>query len=342
MRDPLTLGEVASLVGGVVDGDERLSVSGVAPLERATGAELSFLSNRRYSTRAKTSQAAAILVSETVDLPGRNLIRMADPYVGFARIMQYFHPYAPPEAAVDTQAWVAADACVEGARIEAFAWIGPGASVGPGTWVETGAVVGAGAKIGRDCRLMPKSVVMDGCSLGDRVWLNPGAIVGAEGFGFAPNPDGHVKIPQAGDVQIGDDVEIGANSCVDRAALDTTHVRRNAKLDNLVQVGHAADVGEGSMMVAYSGVAGSTRLGPGVVLAAKAAVLGHLEIGAGTQVGVSSAVTQNQAPGSKVTGVPAIRHTRWLRAAHEFAALPDLQKRVRQLEKRLKELEDKS
>ena len=342
MRGPLSLGEVASLVGGVVDGDESVTVSGVAPLARATGAELSFLSNRRYFKHASSSQAVAILVAESVDLPGRNLIRMADPYVGFARIMQYFHPYESPEACVDPQAWVADDASVEGARIEAFAWIGPGARIGPGTWVESGAVVGSGAKIGRDCRLMPKSVVMDGCSLGDRVWLNPGAVVGSEGFGFAPNPEGHEKIPQAGNVEIGDDVEIGANSCVDRAALDTTHVRRHAKLDNLVQVGHAADVGEGALMVAYSGVAGSTRLGPGVVLAAKAAVLGHLEIGAGVQVGVSSAVTQNQAPATKVTGVPAIPHTRWLRASHEFAALPDLVKRVRELEKRLEEIEDKS
>ena len=342
MRGSLTLGDVATLVGGVVDGDESISISGVASLESAGPNELSFLANRRYSKRAKTSRAGAILVSESVELSGQNLIRVSDPYLGFARIMQHFHPYEAPQPSVDPQAWVAADASVEGARIEAFAWVGPGATVGPGSWVETGAVVGAGAIVGRDCRLMPKSVVMDGCSLGDRVWLNPGAVIGAEGFGFAPTSEGHEKIPQAGDVQIGDDVEIGANSCVDRGALETTHVRRFAKLDNLVQVGHAAEVGEGSLMVAYSGVAGSSRLGAGVVLAAKAAVLGHLEIGAGTQVGVASAVTQNQEPGSKVTGIPAISHPRWLRASHTFAELPDLLKRIRELEKRLDEIEDKS
>jgi len=178
--------------------------------------------------------------------------------------------------------------------------------------------------------------------LGDRVWLNPGAVVGAEGFGFAPGPEGHTKIPQVGHVEIGDDVELGANTCVDRAALETTRVRSGAKLDNFVQVGHAADVGEHALMVAYSGVAGSTTLGRGVVLAAKAAVLGHLEIGDGVQVGVASAVTSDQPAGARVTGVPAIEHRRWLRAVKEFEQLAELQKTVRSLEQRIQELEESS
>ena len=336
------MGEIAARLGGVVEGDANHRVVGVAPLDKAGTEHLGFLSNPRYIQAAKRSQAGALLVGESADIPHQNLIRMADPYQGFARIMQHFHPYQSPEPGVDDRAWVADDALIAGARIEAFAWIGPGAVIGAGTWVQAGAVVGAGTTIGRDCRLMPHAVVMDGCTVGDRVWLNPGAVIGAEGFGFAPNPAGHEKIPQAGDVSIGDDVEVGANSCVDRAAMETTHVRRFAKLDNLVQVGHAADVGEGALMVAYSGVAGSSRLGAGVVLAAKAAVLGHLDIGAGTQVGVSSAVTHNQNAGAKVTGVPAIPHRRWLRSAHEFAALPDLAKRVRDLEKRLAAMEEES
>ncbi len=336
------MGEIAARLGGVVEGDASHRIVGVASLDRAGSAHLSFLSNPRYNHAAEKSQAGALLVGQSTKIPNQNLIRLSDPYQGFARIMQYFHPYKAPDPGVDDQAWVATDAQVADTRIDAFAWVGPGAIVGPGTWIQAGAIVGSGAVIGRDCRLMPHSVVMDGCTVGDRVWLNPGAVVGSEGFGFAPNPSGHEKIPQVGDVQIGDDVEIGANSCVDRAAMETTHVRRFAKLDNLVQVGHAADVGEGALMVAYSGVAGSSRLGAGVVLAAKAAVLGHLDIGDGVQVGVSSAVTQSQESGAKVTGVPAIPHRRWLRSAHEFAALPDLAKRVRDLEKRLADLEKES
>lgn len=342
MPGPLRLSEVAALVSGTVRGDADQGIVGVCSLGSAGPEHLSFLANRRYTQTARESRAGAILVGPDVDLGDRSTVVCEDPYRAFAEVMQHLHPYTPPVAVVDPLAWVSPTATVQGARIEAFAWVGPGARVGPGTWVETGAVVGEDAVVGSDCRLMPKSVVMGGCRLGDRVWLNPGAVIGGEGFGFAPGPDGHTKIPQVGGVEIGDDVEIGSNSCVDRAALETTHVRQGAKLDNLVQVGHAADIGEHSLMVAYSGVAGSTRLGRGVVLAAKAAVLGHLEIGDGVQVGVSSAVTKNQPPGARVTGVPAIEHRRWLRSAKAFESLGDLMKKVGALEKRIQELEESS
>jgi UDP-3-O-[3-hydroxymyristoyl] glucosamine N-acyltransferase len=342
MSGPLSLSEVAALVGGAVRGDPDRRVEGVRSLETATAEHLSFLSNRRYLKDAKVSLAGAILVSLGEDLGTRDVIEVADPYQAFARIMQHWHPYTVPAAFIDDLAWVAPDAEVDGARIEAFAWIGPGAKVGPGTWIETGAVVGAGAVIGAKCRLMPKSVVMGGCTLGDRVWLNPGAVVGGEGFGFAPGADGYIKIPQVGGVILGDDVEVGSNSCIDRAALGHTQVRAGAKLDNLVQVGHAADVGPGSLMVAYSGVAGTSRLGRGVVLAAKAAVLGHLELGDGVRVGVASAVTNDVAAGDQVTGVPAIAHRRWLRSATAFASLSEMVKTVHALEKRIEELEKSS
>lgn len=340
MGDPLTLSEVAALVGGTVEGNGDRVVRTVRSLDVAGADDLSFLANRRYLPLARRSGAGAILVAPGVLLDGVDRIVVADPYRAFAQVMHHWHPVVTPEAGVDPASWVAPDADVEGARIDAFAWVGAGATVGSGTWLQAGAVVGAGAVIGRDCRLMPQAVVMEECVLGDRVWLNPGAVVGAEGFGFAPSPDGHLKIPQVGVVSIGDDVEIGANSCVDRAALDTTRVRSGAKLDNLVQVGHAADVGEHSLMVAFSGVAGSSRLGKGVVLAAKAAVLGHISVGDGARVGVASAVTSGVDPGGEVTGVPAIKHSRWRRAATAFGDLDQLTKTVRKLEKRIAQLED--
>jgi len=340
MGGEVRLKEIAALVGGTLKGDPDQCIEAVRPLHAAGPSHLSFLSNPRYRNAAKQSGAGAILVRKGVDLGSRATIEVDDPYLAFAVVMQRLHPYEPPAPRLDPLAWVDPTATVDGARIEAFAWVGPDAVVGPGTWVETGAVVGAGASIGAACRLMPKSVVMDGCSVGDRVWLNPGAVIGAEGFGFAPGPDGHAKIPQVGGVDIGDDVEIGANSCVDRAALDNTVIRSGAKLDNLVQVGHAAEVGAHSLMVAYSGVAGSTTLGAGVVLAAKAAVLGHLNIGDGVQVGVASAVVGDQEPFAKVTGVPAIDHRQWLRSVKEFERLSELTKTVRDLEQRIRELEE--
>jgi UDP-3-O-[3-hydroxymyristoyl] glucosamine N-acyltransferase len=192
--------------------------------------------------------------------------------------------------------------------------------------------VGAGARVGRDCTLLANAVVADGCVLGDRVWLNPGAVVGGEGFGFVPTRAGHVKIPQTGRAVIGDDVEIGANSCVDRAALGDTEVQAGAKLDNLVQIGHGVTVGPDSLLVAYAGVAGSTRLGRGVVLAARATVLGHLEVGDGVQVGALGMLTEDTPAGERRSGIPAIEHRKWLRLAATLPELPELVATVRRLE----------
>lgn len=336
---PLKVREVADALGGAVEGDDQALLTGVRGLAEAGPEHLSFLANRRYSPQLRTTAAGAVLVDGAAQAPGRTLIRVADPYLAFARALALFHPSAPVVPGVDPRAAVAEDAVVTGARIDAFAVVGAGAVVGEGSWVESGAFVGPGARIGRDCRLMAGSVVCAGCSLGDRVWLNPGAVVGGEGFGFAPSAEGLVKIPQVGNAIVEDDVEIGANSAVDRAALGETRVRRGAKLDNLVQVGHAAEIGEHSTLIAYSGVAGSTRLGRGVVLAARAAVLGHLQIGDGVMVGASSTVHDSQPAGARVTGTPAIEHRRWLRAATAFGDLPELVRRLRALEARVEELE---
>ena len=339
LAGPFTVAALAEALGGAVEGDGARRLSGVRGLGDAGPEHLSFLANRRYAAQLEGCSAGAVLVQEGEAAPGLTLIRVADPYLAFARALALFHPVQPPIPGVDPRAAVAEDASVAGARIDAFAFVGRGASVGPGSWIEAGAFVGDGAIIGRDCRLMAGSVVCAGCVLGDRVWLNPGAVVGGEGFGFAPSAAGLVKIPQVGVAVIEDDVEIGANSAVDRAALGQTRVRKGAKLDNLVQIGHAAEIGEHSTLVAYSGVAGSTRLGRGVVLAARAAVLGHLEIGDGVMVGASSTVHDDQPAGARVTGTPAIPHRRWLRAATAFAELPELLRAVRALERRVGELE---
>lgn len=341
MAGPFTVGQIAAQVGGEIAGsvDHAQLIRGVNDLERADETELSFLANRRYVQAARRSRSAVILVGPNSVLEDKPRIICADPYIAFAQVMHMFHPYTSPEPGVDPAAHVAADAIVDGARIEAFAWVGPGAKVGARTWVEAGAVIGADARVGTDCRLMSHSVVAAGCVVGDRVWLNPGAVVGGEGFGFATGPAGHLKIPQAGIAIVEDDVEIGVNSCVDRAAVGETRVAQGAKLDNLVQVGHGAHVGPQTRMVAYAGVAGSTHLGANVVLAAKAAVLGHLKIGDGVQVGVCSAVHNDQPAGARVTGVPAITHSTWLRAASSFSEIPDLVRKVRDLESRIATLE---
>ena len=339
MAGPITVGELAEHLGGEVEGDESVELTGVRPLGEAGAEHLSFLSNRRYYREFKTSRAGAVLIDRRTDAHGHTAIRCDDPYQAFARSLALFHPTPWPEPGVDPRAAVADDAVVAGATVEAFAFVGPGAHVGPGSWIESGAYVGAAARVGESCRLMPHSVVAAGCRVGDRVWLNPGAVLGGEGFGFAPGADGHVKIPQTGLVVLEDDVEIGANSCVDRATMGETTVRRGAKIDNLVQVAHGAEIGEGNLLAAFAGVAGSATLGKNVVLAAKAGVINHAEIGDGTQIGTGSRVLRSQPAGARVSGYPAIDHGQWLKAVAKFADLPEMARKIRKLEARIAELE---
>lgn len=334
-----TVAALAAFVGGVVEGDADRVITGVRGLEEAGPDEVSFLANRRYARLFAATRAGCVLVSRTDKAHGRTVIRCDDPYLAFARVLSLFHPKERPAPGVHPMAVVEGRA--DGATVMAFAYVGPGAVVGEGTVVHPGVYVGAGATVGRDCVLMANAVVADGCVLGDRVWLNPGAVVGGEGFGFVPTREGLVKIPQTGRAVVGDDVEIGANSCVDRAAMGDTEVGRGAKLDNLVQVGHAAVVGPDSLMVAYSGVAGSTRMGRGVVLAARATVLGHLEVGDGTQVAAVSMLTEDTAPGERRSGIPAIEHKKWLRLAASLPELPELVATVRRLEAELARLKEK-
>ena len=316
-----------------------MSLSDVRTLADAGPDHLSFLANRRYARQLKTTNAGAVLLDRQTEAHGRTAIRCDDPYAAFAHALALFHPAERPAPGVDPRASVADDAEVAGATIEAFAWVGPGARVGAGSWIQSGAYVGAGARVGRDCRLMPSSIVCEGCELGDRVWLNPGAVVGGEGFGFAPRADGHVKIPQVARAVIGDDVEIGANSSIDRGALDDTVVAAGSKLDSLVQVGHGSQVGEGSLLAAFVGLGGSTKLGRLTMFGGKAATGGHVTIGDGAQIAAGAHVFADQPDGARAAGAPAIEHRTWLRAAKAFARLPEVLRRLRRLEDRLTRLE---
>lgn len=342
---PRSVADVAAALGGqVLSGDPHAPVDHIAGLESAGPGALSFLSNRRYTRFLPDSRATAVLVDRRAEpaATGPARILVDDPYAAFARALAWMYPRQRPAPGVHARAMVAEDALVEGATIGANAVVGAGAVVGPGTVVDPGAVIGAGAMIGIDGHLMANAVVAPGCVLGDRVVLNPGAVVGGDGYGFAPTRAGHQKIPQLGHVQVGDDVEVGANSCIDRAALPgtATVVGAGSKLDNLVQVGHGATLGRGVRMVAYSGVAGSSTLGDGVTLAAKAAVLGHRALGDGVSVGAASVVHDGQPAGARVTGIPAIPHRTWLRAAVAFRELPGVLQELRDLRRRVKALEE--
>ncbi len=334
-----SLAELAAELGGDLEpapgAVEAIAIVGVLGIDDAGPEHISFISNRRYLRRLAHTRAGAVLVDRQAPARGATVIRVDDPYLAFARALALFHPVHAAQPGVHPAAVVDQSAVVDGAEIRALAYVGPGAVVGPGSVLHPGAHVGAGAVVGRDCLLMANAVVCDGCELGDRVVLNPGAVVGSEGFGFAPTPSGHVKIPQVGRAVVESDVELGANTCVDRAALGLTRVGRGTKTDNLVQVGHAAEVGEHGLLVAYSAIAGSTRLGRFVTLAAKALVLGHLRLGDGVQVGAGSMVTGDLEPGAKATGYPAFEHRAWRRAALALKELPSALRRIKALEERV-------
>ena len=280
-----------------------------------------------------------MLLDRRIDAGGRTAIRCDDPYLAYARAQALFHPVRWPAPAIDPQAWIAADAEVAGACVEAFAWIGPGARVGAGSWIQAGAYVGAGAAVGRDCRLMPGSIVLEACELGDRVWLNPGAVIGGEGFGFVPQPTGHVKVPQVARAVIGDDVEIGANTSVDRGALNDTVIEAGSKLDSQVQIGHGARVGAGSLLAGFVGISGSSRLGRFSMFGGRSGTSDHVTTGDGVQVAGGSIVFGDQPAGAKLSGVPAIEAGVWRRAVAAFARLPEMLRRQRRMERRLARLE---
>ncbi len=336
----IPLDELAEVVGGQVEGDGARLISGVCSLEEAGPSELSFLSNAKYAKQLDTTRAGAVLLSPGVNGRGHCVIRVENPYRAFALALSRFHPQTWPQPNLDERASISEDAVIgEGVCVEAFATIGAGAQVGAGSWIQGGAFVGSHATLGAHCRLMPTAVVMDGCTLGEGVWLNPGAVIGSEGFGFVPDPAMPTKIPQVGTVVLEDQVEIGANSCVDRAAMGETRVGRGARLDNLCQVGHGAVVGPANLLVAYSGVAGSAQLGRAVTLAARVSVLGHLRVGDGVVVGAHSMVAKDVEAKGRVSGVPATAHGEWLRervAARELAGMvrsvSDLEERVEALE----------
>ena len=276
-------GALAERVGAVCEGDAARTISGVAPLERAGTADLSFCRGGRFAKALLTTRAAAVLVGPDLAVPdGVVALRCRDPRRAFALAASLIVPLAWPEphvhptASVDPTARIGPDVA-----IEPFAIVGPGAQIGAGSWLQGHTYVGRGAVIGERCRLMPSAVVMGGCQLGDRVWLHPGAVVGADGFGHVPTDDLPVRVPQLGTAVIESDVEIGANACIDRAALDETRIGRGARLDNLVQVAHGVRIGAGCLLAAFAGVAGGARLGDKVVMAGRTAVVDGIEVGEG-------------------------------------------------------------
>lgn len=334
-----TAGRVAELVGAAIEGDPGLALTGLASLEHAGPADLSFCTGGRWLSELDSTRAGAVILGEGRVPEGVVALRHPNPRHAFARAATAMSPRHWPAPGVHPLAWVDPSAQVEGATIEPFAVIEAGAIVGPGAWVQPHAYVGRDAIVGPGSRLMPQAVVMDGCRLGERVVLKPGAVIGADGFGFAPAEDGVLKVPQLGVAVLADDVEIGANTCVDRAALGETRVEAGAKLDNLVQVAHNVRVGAGSLLAAFCGVAGGASLGRGVVMGGRAAVIDGIEVGDNVIFAALASASRDVPDGSRLGGSPARPYREWLRETAAIRALPALLREFAHLEDRIEALE---
>jgi len=320
----ITVGQLASLVGGTVEGDASLKVGGIASLGEAGPDHASFLANAKYAPLMATTRAGAVVVP--ADFDGRTqatLIRCEDPDAAFARIAREFAPPGPVDAEGVHPSAVVAD----GARLGRGVSIGPHCvvddqtQVGDGTAVRAGSYVGRGATIGTNCLIYPNVTIRERCVLGDRVIIHSGAVIGSDGFGYTTDGGRPVKIPQIGRVVVGDDVEIGANVTVDRARFGETVIGRGAKIDNLVQIAHNVRIGDGTVIVSLCAIAGSTTLGAGCVLGGQVAIDGHLAIGDHVMIAAKSGVTKDWPSGSVISGFPAMDHREDLRLHAELRRL---------------------
>lgn len=334
----MRLGELAERLGGrPVEGDASLELDGVGTLEEGGPTQLGFVRGAEQASVLEGSKIGAVVAPPGTSVARRPAIRSPHPSLDFARAVRLLVPPRRPPAGIHPRAFVDPGAQVDpGASVGPGAVVGAGSRIGPGTVIHANVTLMEDVQVGADGILHPGVVVGEGTRIGDRVILHPGAVIGADGFGYEFNERGeHEKVPQVGRVVIEDDVEIGANTTVDRARLGQTRIRHGAKIDNLVMVGHNCVIGADAIIVAMVGLSGSTVLEDRVIMMGQAATSGHLRIGAGSFVAARAGVIEDLPPGSRVWGFPARPERAWHRSAALLARLPELARRLRRLERRM-------
>ncbi len=340
-----TAQQIAGFVGGEVEGDANASVSTFAKIEEGQPGALSFLANPQYEHYIYETQSSIVLVNKDMKLQhpvSTTLVRVDNAYESVAKLLQLYESMQQKKTGVSGQAYVAPTAKIgENCYIEAFAYVGDNVTVGDGCSIHSHAVLCDNVTVGEGCTLYPNVTVYHDCKIGNRVILHAGCVIGADGFGFAPTPSGYDKIPQIGIVTIEDDVEIGANTCVDRSTMGSTIVRKGVKLDNLVQIAHNVEVGANTVMSAQVGVAGSCKIGEWCMFGGQVGIAGHISVGDRTYAGAQSGITGGRKiknGNCTVQGSPAIDQKNFARSSAAYKNLPELLMEVQEMKRQIEEL----
>jgi UDP-3-O-[3-hydroxymyristoyl] glucosamine N-acyltransferase len=330
-----SLEELAELTNGECAGNVHLMISGFAPLETAGDGDISFLVKAGQVDKLAGFAGSAVIVPMAIEELSIPIIRVDDPYLASAKIHSLLLERPFVAKGVHEQTWVGKDSTIPGqVSVAPFASIGDRVKLGKRVTIESGVVLGDDVQIGDDTILKANVTIAEGCIIGSRVIIYSGAVIGSDGYGYATDRRGfHTKRPQVGIVQIDDDVEIGANSCVDRAAYGVTQIKSGSKIDNLVQIAHNVVVGENSLIVSQVGISGSTTLGRNVVLGGQVGISGHVTLGDGVMVAAQSGIHNNQKPGAKVGGSPVLPMKKFVRAAIQYGKLPEMGREIRKLKK---------
>ena len=322
-----TAKQIAQFIEGRIEGDENATVNTFAKIEEGTPGAISFLSNPKYTHYIYDTKSSIVLIDEKVELEhpvSTTLIRVKNAYECVAKLLQLYDSMRPKKTGVDPLAFVSSTA-----------------TIGKDCYIAPFAYIGDGVVIGDNCRIYPHVTIYEGCKLGNRVTIHAGSVIGADGFGFAPTTDGYDKIPQIGNVVIEDDVEIGANTCVDRSTMGSTIIRKGVKLDNLIQVAHNVEIGQNTVIAAQTGIAGSTKVGQWCMFGGQVGMAGHIHIADQTHVGAQAGITNSvKQPGQTIIGSPAWDAKGFMKSAAIFRRLPDMYQKINELQKEIEELKN--
>jgi len=338
----MKLSEIAEFLNGELVGDPGLSITGLAKIQDAVPGQLSFLSNPKYTKFLETTKASAILIGLDQDTPSIPCIKVKDPYLAFLEVLRLYYPVIHPDFDGIHPSAVISDSATIGKNVQIGpnVYIGDAAKIGDNTIVYPNCVIFTGVTIGDNCLLYSGISIRENCIVGDRVIIHDGAVVGSDGFGFAPEGDSYKKIPQMGIVRLGDDVELGSNCTIDRATIGETRIGSGCKIDNLVQIAHNVEIEKNTVIAAQTGISGSTHIGKHVTIAGQVGIVGHIDIGDNAIVAAQSGVSKNIPAGEIWFGYPASTLTKQKRIEASLRHLPDMGKKIRSLQKAIKELEE--